>query len=400
MSPPVVRLAALGASLAGAAPAPAAPDRVVAVAAALEQVGDRTRLTITMSGAVEPKARLFAGPDRAVVELPGLNCQIPPDPAGRRKLGLVAGLRCGSVSSGRTRLLLDLAAPATIARLSVEPGPFEPVTHLVVELARADPESFRRAAREASGDPEAPGAPGAGASAPPKPLVAIDAGHGGHDTGAVTATGQPEKDVTLAFARALRDQLLESGRVRVVLIRDADVFVPLDERVRLARVAGADLFVSVHGDSMTNPFVRGATIYTGAERATDVESARLADRENAADGAGHAVPPESRAGVSDILQDLTIRETRGLSTRFAGLLHADLGRVTRFTIQPHREAGFRVLRAPDMASALVELGYMSNRDDADLLLSDDWRRRTAAAMGGAIERFFGARLAGRAVVSP
>lgn len=371
---------------------------VVALAPEVVVSDGRTRLNLPLSGDVAASGFVLDRPDRVVIDLPQVNCQIPAV-AGRRRVGLVSGLRCGLFAIGRTRLVLDLAAPAAIARLEVVDGALPGTRQLVVELQPTDRDGFRRALRPAG--PETTGS----IAPPPRdagilPLVAIDAGHGGVDPGATASTGDLEKDIVLAYARALRDRLVATGAVRVVMIRDGDVFVPLDERVRIAREAGTDLFVSIHGDSMSSAVVRGATVYTGAERATDAESARLAERENAADAAGGAVPADALAGVSNILHELTLRETRGLSHRFAGMLHRDLGPVMRFSPQPHREAGFRVLRSPDMTSVLVELGYLSNAQDAGLLLSDDWRARSAAAMAGAIERFFGARLAGRAAVSP
>ncbi len=399
---PAVRFAlALSAAVAASiGPAVAFGEgRAVAVSAELSVEDGRTRITIALSRPVVPTGFLLEKPDRAIVELPDVNCQLPAETA-RRRVGLVASVRCGLFAPGRTRLIVDLSGPATISRLAVVEGPGGGAAQLVLELAKADRETFRRAARSLGSDPDTTGSIAPTRRPALGPLVAIDAGHGGADSGAVAATGDLEKDVVLAFARALRDRLVAGGGVRVMMIRDGDVFVPLDERVRLARAAGADLFISIHGDSITSPSVRGATIYTGAERATDVESARLAERENAADALAGALPAEVGAGVSDILHELTLRETRGLSHRFAGLLHADLGPVTRFSAQPHREAGFRVLRAPDMTSVLVELGYLSNVTDANLLVSDGWRSRGAVAMAEAVERFFGPRLAGRAAVSP
>jgi N-acetylmuramoyl-L-alanine amidase len=231
-------------------------------------------------------------------------------------------------------------------------------------------------------------------------VVVLDAGHGGIDPGTTAANGALEKDVVLLFAQALRQRLLKENRFRVVMIRDDDTFVPLDERVRRAREAGANLFVSIHADSIGVGSVRGATVYTGAERATDAESAKLADRENAADAAA-GLPAEGPAlAVSDILHDLTARETRRFSHRFAHLLLSDMGRATRWSAQPHREAGFRVLRAHDVPAVLVELGYLSNAKDADLLGSEPWRERASAAMAGAVTRFFGGRPSSHAAMSP
>lgn len=396
----VARIAGLLLLLAAAAvrPAEAASPPAVAVEATLEAEGARTRLVLVASRETEASSFVLEAPDRVVVELPTLHCRLPA--AARKRTGLVAAFRCGLFALGRTRLILDLSAPAVVSKLEWAPGPVPDVKHLVVELTATDRETFRREARAPVRDPEGTGSIAPATRPGATPLVAIDAGHGGVDSGAVATTGDYEKDVVLAFARALRDALVASGRVRVMMTRDGDVFVPLDERVRMARRAGADLFVSIHGDSMSNPSGRGATVYTGAERATDVESARLAERENAADAKGGHVPSEIRAGVSTILQDLTLRETRGLSHRFAGQIRSGLAEVMRFSPQPHREAGFRVLRAPDMTSVLVELGYLSNVKDASLLLSDDWRGRATAAMAATIERFFGPRLAERAAVSP
>lgn len=398
-------LAGLGVVAATAASRPSEagavrPALVVALPPEIAVVEGRTRLTLPLSGEVAASGFVLDRPDRAVIELPQVNCQVPAE-AGRRRSPLVAGLRCGLFAIGRTRLVVDLSAPATISRLQVGDGPVPGTRQLVVELQPTDRDGFRRAMRRRDEGPETTGSIGGPARDPAAlPLVAIDAGHGGLDPGATAATGDLEKDIVLAYARALRDRLAASGAVRVMMIRDGDVFVPLDERVRLAREASADLFVSVHGDSMSSPLVRGATVYTGAERATDADAARLAERENAADAAGGIVSPEAKAGVSDILHDLTVRETRGLSHRFAGILQRDLGPVMRFSPQPHREAGFRVLKSADMTSVLVELGYLSNPQDAGLLLSDDWRGRSTAAMAGAVERFFATRLAGRAAVSP
>lgn len=400
------RIAGLLLCLAAAVPAWSVPawsqnarPQTVAIEARLTADGERTRLVLVASRETEASSFLLEGPDRVVVELPGVNCRLPPE-GGRKRQGLVAAFRCGLFAIGRTRLVLDLAGPARVAKLAWEPGPIEDVKHLVVELEKSDRETFRRSARAPGRDPDVTGSIGPGHRPDAIPLVAIDAGHGGVDSGAVATTGDYEKDVVLAYARSLRDALVASGRVRVMMTRDGDVFVPLDERVRLARKAGADLFVSIHGDSMSNPSGRGATIYTRSDLPSDTESANLAERENAADAKGGAIPSEARAGVSDILHDLTLRETRGLSHRFAGQLKAGLGSVMQFTPQPHREAAFRVLRAPDMTSVLVELGYLSNAKDASLLLSDDWRVRSARAMAASVERFFGARLAQRAAVSP
>ena len=397
----VVALAALAVATsrpgrAGTSPGEAGPG-AVAVAADLSLEGSHTRLAVTLSRPVAADSFLLSRPDRVVIELGDVNLQLPAE-AGSRRVGVVAGFRVGTVAPGRSRIVLELAEPAIVTRLEVE-GSSPATRQLVIELERVDRDAFRRAAASPP-DPATTGSIRFPAIPDHRPLVAIDAGHGGTDPGAIAANGTPEKDIVLAFAKTLREELESSGRLRVVMIRDDDSFVPLDDRVRRARAAGADLFISIHGDFMSLSTTRGATIYTGAERATDSESARLAERENAADLAGGHAAHRPEPGVQDILHDLTVRETRGLSHRFAQVLLSDMAPVLRFNIQPHREAGFRVLRAHDIPSVLIELGYLSNSRDTDLLVSEPWRRRTGAAMAGAVERFFGARLGARAAVSP
>jgi N-acetylmuramoyl-L-alanine amidase len=191
------------------------------------------------------------------------------------------------------------------------------------------------------------------------------------------------------FAQALVAKLEAGGRYRVRMTRDRDVFVPLAERVRLAREAKADLFVSIHADSISAaPQVRGATIYTNSEKATDAESAKLAERENRADAAAGVDSAEAPPDIADILQELTLRETRGFSSGFARTLMGQLSPVIEMSAKPHREARFVVLRSPDVPSVLVELGYLSSKRDLEMLQSPDWRAGVTGSMAKAIDLFF------------
>jgi len=228
------------------------------------------------------------------------------------------------------------------------------------------------------------------ARAPGRPLVVIDAGHGGKDPGAYSqATGIYEKDVNLAVSRAIRDQLVRSGRVRVAMTRDDDVFVPLPGRVALARRLGADLFVAVHADSAPNVNAHGATIYTLSEVASDGEAARLAARENSRAGTRDIVLPTRDPGVRAILADLTQRETMTNSADFAGLLQREAaGRGVPFRQKYHRFANFVVLKAADTAAVLLESGYLTNDGDARFLISPEGRARIATGMARAIETHF------------
>jgi N-acetylmuramoyl-L-alanine amidase len=369
----------------------------VAIAAEVEAGAAKTRLTFTMSKPVEPRAFLMERPDRVIIDLPEVNFQLPAE-AGRKREGLVASFRTGLFAPGRSRIVIDLAQPAVVSRAEASKRD-DGAASLTVELARVDREAFRRAAKAdeaalaaaaARPEPATTGSLGDG-----RPLIVIDPGHGGIDPGAMPTAEIHEKDIVFAFAQRLRARLEAGGRYRLMMTRDEDVFVPLDERVRIARAAKADLMISIHADSISRaPHVRGMTVYTGAERATDAESARLAERENKADAAGGVYPGDAASDVADILQELTQRETRGLSHRFARRLLGHLAAVIPANKKPHREAGFRVLRAPDVPSVLVELGYLSSRKDIGLLTSDAWRDRSAGAMAEAVDRFFSARMAG------
>jgi N-acetylmuramoyl-L-alanine amidase len=366
-----------------------------AVAVEVKADGPKTRLTFTLSEPVEARPFVLERPDRVVVELPRVNFQLPAD-SGRRREGLVASFRYGLFAADRSRIVIDLAQAALVSRVDVATRDSDGASLLTVELARADREAFRRAARPEAPVPPEPGTTGSLASEDRRPLVVLDAGHGGIDPGAVASTGAFEKDIVFSFAQRLRERLEKTGRYRVMMTRDHDVFVALDERVRVSRAAKADLFISIHADSISAaPHIRGGTVYTGAERATDAESANLADRENKADAVAGIVPRDTANDVADILQELTLRETRGFSHHFAKKLLGKLDPVMTLSKKPHREAGFVVLRAPDVPSVLIELGYLSSKRDIDLLTSDGWRDRSAAAMTAAIDQYFGTRLANR-----
>jgi N-acetylmuramoyl-L-alanine amidase len=370
------------------------PSPVLAIAAEIGGDLAKTRLTLTLSRPVTPRAFVLEGPDRVVLELPEAKFELPPNlEKGRRPQGLIASFRYGLFAPGRSRIVIDLAQPGLVSDIQTSPGPTEGTTLLSIELTRATRDAFRQAAlSEVRSSP--PTAERAANAVPSdsRPLIVIDAGHGGIDPGAIAPSGAFEKDIVLEFVHRLAQRLESSGRYRVELTRDRDIFVPLGERVRLARAAEANLFLSVHADSiMSAPGVHGGTVYTGSERATDDESASLADRENKADAAAGLDFHDPATDVTDILQDLTLRETRTFSHRFAKKLLGQLAPITKMSVKPHREAGFKVLRTPDVPSVLVELGYLSNKTDLGQLLSNDWRDRATAAIASAIDQYFGPR---------
>ena len=228
-----------------------------------------------------------------------------------------------------------------------------------------------------------------------RPVIVIDPGHGGVDPGAISRSGTLEKNVVLGFARALRDALKSSGRYDVQLTRDNDTFITLGGRVEIAQKHNADLFISIHADSLKRGIARGSTIYTVSERASDQEAAEIAAAENKADLVGGIPPEAENEQLTDILVDLVQRETRNHSMFFAKTLVGELKDTTRLNTKPHRYAGFRVLRAPDVPSVLLELGYLSSPEDEKLLTSDAWRKRVAGAIVSAIDGFFGTHVAQR-----
>ena len=375
--------------------APAARDNpavIVGTDAQITSEADRVRLSIALSSPVAVDAYTLAGPDRVIVDLPEINFQIAAA-IGKKARGFVPGFRFGLIAPGRSRIVLDLSEPAEIlsAQVTEKRGGFG---ELVIELRRTDRAAFAAAASQPERLQAKNHVPAQLPSverpvtADKMPVVVIDPGHGGIDPGA-TGAAVSEKAIVLAFGLALRDRLQESGRYKVVMTRDDDRFISLGDRVAAARAAGAELFISVHADSMTQALdVRGATIYTGSDRATDTESARLAAKENAVDAAAGLDQREDTEEVAGILMELARRETKVFSSSFAKTLVSRLGPSIKLHRIPLRSAGFRVLGAPDIPSVLIELGYVTSSRDAELLTSDAWRRGAAHSVASAVDDFF------------
>jgi N-acetylmuramoyl-L-alanine amidase len=377
---------------------------VIAAAVAVAVEGGKTRFSVTMSRSVVAQVQLMEGPDRVIIDLPEVAFHLPPD-HGRKQEGLIASYRYGLFAPGRSRVVMELAQPAVVSALHVDQNQPGGAALLVIELSRVDRDHFRRAVAESAGASKPPQAGPAVVkdAKDARPVIVIDPGHGGIDPGAAALSGVYEKDLILSFAQLLKKKLDADGRYKVLMTREQDVFISLGDRVRFARMAKADLFISIHADSISGgQEVRGLTVYTGSERASDAESARLADRENRADSLAGVESGDGADDVLDILQELTLRETRSFSHGFASRLVGELDSVARLNKNPRREAGFRVLRAHDVPSVLVELGYLSSRQDLDLITSDEWRGKMVASMTVAIDRFFATRLArqGAAAVLP
>lgn len=361
--------------------------------------GKQTRFVVDLSRRVDIRPFTLADPYRVVIDLPQVTFQFPAN-AGEHGRGLVKAFRYGLVMPGGSRIVLDTTGPVRVDKAFVlDPTDSQPA-RLVLELASISREAFVRAlavdnARTRPRAPSPANAPAA-PSGDPRPVVVLDPGHGGIDTGTRGPNGDPEKVLVLDFAVMLRDKLEKTGKYRVVMTRSDDSFVPLGDRVRFARSRNAELFISIHCDALARGEgeAEGATVYTLSENATDSQAARLADAENRADvisGVDLSVEPDDIAGI---LIDLAQRETKTFSLQFAKHVVKELGRAARMHKNPLKSAGFRVLKAPDVPSVLIELGYVSNRTDLKELMSESWRAHAGDAIVQAVNAYFTTRLAG------
>ena len=366
----------------------------------LGRSGETTRFVLELSGKVDAKAFTLADPHRLIIDLPALDWELGSDfvPTGK---GLIGSFRYGLFRPGNARVVIDLTGPAAISRSFVLPP--DPASNrqwrIVFDLVGTSDQAFRAAAGWPDAQPASAPAPKLPDVPSPQPaskarkVVVIDAGHGGVDPGALGARGTREKNVTLAFAKALGEAIRATGKYDVHLTRDTDIFIELRERVNIARRHGADLFISVHADSIERREVRGASVYTLSEKASDSEAARLARKENAADIIAGVNLGGDSDDVRDILIDLAQRETKNLSVRFAQTVIPKMSKVTRVLRNTHRFAGFRVLKAPDVPSVLIELGFLTNAEDEKNLTSASWRRDTAAAIARGVDAYFAERTA-------
>src|SRR6516165_6647357 len=358
----------------------------------------QTRFVMDLSRKIDLHVFTLADPYRVIVDIPQISFRLPPK-TGESGRGLIKAFRFGLVMPGGSRIVIDLVKPARVDKaFVVDPADGAPA-RLVLELAATDRENFLRKIaldqRFAHTQPP-PSREQQPSSGDPRPLVVLDPGHGGIDTGTKGPNGQTEKDIVLDFAKRLEEKIETAGKYRVLLTRSEDSFVPLAERVRFAREVGAALFISIHADSLPHREgdAQGATVYTLSETATDPAAARLAEQENRADVIAGVDLKDQPDDVAGILIDLAQRETKTFSVQFASKLVGIMKRTTRLHKEPIKSAGFRVLRAPDVPSVLVELGYVSNKDDLQSLSSDSWRDHTADSIASAIDGYFSTHLAG------
>ncbi|WP_417590956.1 N-acetylmuramoyl-L-alanine amidase [Parasphingorhabdus sp.] len=369
-----------------------------------------SQITVSFDDLVEGASTFsLVGPDRIAIDIRGGKAG-----QGGYASGIVKSVRQGQYNLNTARIVFDLDRPAVITdggfskdgkslKLSLRS-----VGQNQIALGRKSflpPANFRAEPPRQSYSVKVPlGKPRDtvslpkiyGPNDPSRPLIVIDAGHGGHDPGAISPHGGArEKNVTLAIARAIRDRLVAGGRVRVALTRDSDEFLVLEERYGIARRLDADLFMSIHADAAGNEDASGATVYTLSEVASDREAAKLAARENRSNIINGVNLGGATQDVSSILIDLTQRETMNVSADFAKLLHRESSRQMTFRKIPHRFASFVVLKSPDTPSVLFETGYLTNKDDVAFLNSRQGRSQIAAGVASAIEAHFARKLAMR-----
>lgn len=360
---------------------------------------DKIRLVLDLSEKTDFRVFALANPYRMVIDLPDFEWRA--GNASTTPSSGVTALRYGNLQPGISRIVFDMAKPVSVRGAFIIPAQKGQPNRLVVDFTHVSEEIFERnkdishgtlvtsgqvlAAPQAMPSHKPPTPPGAGY----KPLIVIDAGHGGVDPGARGVNKTNEKNVTLALAKQLKSELEGTGRYRVALTRDKDIFIKLRERVSIARRQQADLFISVHADSIEKSNVSGVSVYTLSEKASDAQTAKLAAQENRADliaGLDLSVEDED---VASILVDLAMRDTMNQSNFFANTLIDKLkARQVRLLDSPHRSAGFAVLKAPDIPSVLVEAGFMSNKKESELLNTPAHRAKISQALSGAIDSYF------------
>ncbi|MCV9965557.1 N-acetylmuramoyl-L-alanine amidase [Pararhizobium sp. BT-229] len=373
----------------------AADAPLLAYAARIAGDDARTRVVIEFDRKPVFFVHYVANPARVIVDLPETSFGLKPEDLTAR--GLFTEIRYGAMGAGSSRVVLTAKKPVAITVADVKADEEGRGFRLVLDAERVTEERFSALLEDqkwtgtvaATKTDRVVEKAEAGSF-----VVAIDAGHGGIDTGAIgSETKMEEKSVTLAFAGELVETLNKEAGVKAFLTRDKDEFLSLPERVQIARQHGANLFISIHADTLRQRDIRGATVYTISDKASDHLAANLAERENLSDEIAGVTFKSEPAEVADILIDLTRRETQAFSVNLARSVVSSFEGQINLINNPHRHAGFRVLQAPDVPSILLELGFLSNKQDEKLLVDPVWRKKVAGLLAGAVRTYRGGSVA-------
>jgi N-acetylmuramoyl-L-alanine amidase len=383
-------------------PVKPAPANAV-VGATIEHDDARTVMAFDLGGPVEASVRSLSNPPRVIVDLPETEFRLPEE-ARSQASGLVKAYRYGLIDQGKSRIVIDTTDPVRVDRSEVVLAEAGGAFRLEIVMAKVTErelaavelaEAVRSIEPSAMVEAETKGRSGP----PPRPVIVVDPGHGGIDPGALGSQSS-EKDLVLAVSRQIERALLATGRYEVAMTRNRDVFVSLDERVAMSRRLSADLFLSVHADSAPSrdraPAIRGATIYTLAEQASDDLVRQKAEKENSVDLlAGLPASTIADDQVRNILLDLMRRETQSFATDFRQTLVSSLRDRVLLARDPMRSGPFKVLRQAGSPAVLLELGYISNADDERIMQQPDWQARVASSIVRAIDAHFRDRTAAR-----
>jgi N-acetylmuramoyl-L-alanine amidase len=382
-------------------------SKVEATDARLTADGKSTTFELTMSEGLTAQVFTLASPYRVILDLPDLTFRLNPA-AGQKGQGLVSAFRYGLFAERKSRIVIDTTGPVKIASAAMTRAEGGKAVKLAVVLVPIDAAKFgagtgatRPPALEASAESAPPENLEAKRKARSKPVVVIDPGHGGIDPGAMGANNVPEKTIVLAVAQQLKAALVKTGTYDVRMTRSDDVFVSLDRRLKFSYDNAADLFISLHADSIEEKkiagSIRGATIYTLSDQASDEQARIMAEKENASDLiAGIESSDRGRNDqVKNILIDLLKRETSNFSADFSHVLAKRLGKTVAMSRIPLRSAAFKVLKQTHAPSVLVELGYISNQNDEQEMTSVAWQQKVAGSIAAAIQVYFSKRTAER-----
>ncbi|HRD78446.1 MAG TPA: N-acetylmuramoyl-L-alanine amidase [Hyphomicrobiaceae bacterium] len=372
---------------------PKVAAKAVARGAEVRNEDGRTRFLLSANAPVAFSTYTLDAPYRVVIDIADLEFALPAA-SGQSGGGLIKSYRFGLLAPGRARVILDIGGPMRVEAAQLMSGGTQGLHYLVVDIVGVEEGAFQRS--DPPSLPAAAPAPAKPAKPSTKPVVMIDPGHGGIDSG-TQGTAVLEKDIVLQVSLLLRRYLLASGAVDVHMTRTGDTFVSLDERLRRSSELESSLFISIHADSIGAiefaQSVRGATVYTLSERASDEAARALAEKENSADArvgidAGAAADKDQVLGI---LFDLMRRDTAEHAAEFQSGVIANLGRQVALAKDPRRSAAFKVLKQPQSPSVLIELGYMSNAEDEALMRTADWQKKVAQAIAKAVTDYFARR---------